>query len=93
MKGRSYQFIIKEQYSEYEPLLRKTKLPEIMSFYAQETDHILKYKLRNTGANLAREITDNNNQFNHMASTAAQYIRSYLKANYKVTDKEQCYRL
>lgn len=61
LKGRSYCFTIKEQFSEYEPLPRKTKVPEIMAFYAGEVDHILQYKPRNTGANLAREIVAYNN--------------------------------
>jgi hypothetical protein len=60
--GRSYSFIIKEQYSEYEPLPRKTRVPEIKAFYAQEVDHILLYKPRNTGSNLAREIVSKNNK-------------------------------
>lgn len=89
-KGGSYQFTIKEQYAEYEPLPRKTKVPEIKAFYEQEVDHILQYKPRNTGSNLAREIICKNNKQNHKAGTAANYIRPYLKQNYDVHDKEWC---
>lgn len=88
--GRSYCFNIKEQYAEYEPLPRKTKYVEVASFYANEVDCILKYKPRNTGANLAREIIDKNNQWDHKEGTAANYIRPYLKKNYTITDKEWC---
>lgn len=90
LKGRSYCFHIKEQYAEYEPLPRKADRETIMAFYAKEVDHILLYKPRNTGANLAREIVHYNNQQNHKETTAANYIRPYLKANYTVHDKEWC---
>ena len=40
---------------------RKNQVQEIFNFYANEVDNILKYKPRNTGANLAREIVDKNN--------------------------------
>lgn len=75
---------------EYEPMPRKSKLPEIMKFYANEVDHILTYKPRNTGANLAREIVAYNNQYNHKDGTAMNYIRPYLKKNYTVSNKEWC---
>lgn len=90
IRGRSYCFIIKEQYSEYEPLPRKTKYQEAMDFYISEVDHILQYKPRNTGSNLAREITAKNNKFKHRDTTAANYIRPYLKKNYTVKDREWC---
>lgn len=51
-KGHTYQFNVKEQYSEYEPMPRKNKAPEIIAFYGTEVDHILQYKPRNTGSNL-----------------------------------------
>jgi hypothetical protein len=41
LRGRSYCFNIKKQYQEYEPMPRKTKTPEMMAFYEQETDHIV----------------------------------------------------
>lgn len=90
-KGRSYQFIIKEQYCEYEPLPRKSKVPEMRAFYENEADHILKYKPRNTGANIAREINAYNNKYEHAEGTIANYIRPYLKANYAINEKEWCY--
>ena len=90
LKGRTYCFNIKEQYAEYEPLPRKGDREAAMQFYAKEVDHILLYKPRNTGANLAREITFFNNQYNHQDVTAANYIRPYLKENYTVHDKEWC---
>lgn len=90
LKGRSYQFNIKEQYCEYEPLPRKTKSPEIQAFYAQETDHIVQYKKRNTGSNIAREIVSKNNKYNHAISTATHYICPYLKKNYEVGEREWC---
>jgi len=90
MKGRSYNFHIKEIITEYEPLPRKTKMEEIVKFYEQEVDHILQYKPRNTGSNLAREIVAKNNKQNHKEGTAANYIRPYLKANYTVSDREWC---
>lgn len=90
LKGRSYQFHIKEQYQEYEPMPRKTKAPEIKAFYEQEAEHILTYKPRNTGANLAREIIDKNNKYNHAVGTAANYIKPFLKMNYEVGEREWC---
>lgn len=90
LKGRSYIFIIKQQYAEYEPLPRKNKSQEISQFYADETDHILKYKQRNTAANLAREITTYNNKYKHAEGTAENYIRPYLKTNYAVKAKAWC---
>ena len=89
-KGRVYMFNIKEQYAEYEPMPRKTQFKEIYNFYANEVDNILQDKPRNTGSNLAREICDTNNQYNHQESTAASYIRPYLKENYVVCDKTWC---
>lgn len=90
LKGRSYQFNIKYQYAEYEPLERKKKRPEIEAFYEKETDHIIQYKSRNTGANIAREIVDKNNKYNHSISTASHYIGPYLKMNYEVGEREWC---
>lgn len=90
MNGRNYRILIKEQYMEYEPLPKKSKVPEIKEFYAKEVDHILQYKKRNTGSNLAREIVACNNKQNHKEGTAANYIRPYLKENYTVSDKEWC---
>lgn len=90
LKGRSYQFHIKEQYQEYEPMPRKTRMPEIKAFYEQEAEHILTYKPRNTGANLAREIIDKNNKYNHAVGTAANYIKPFLKKNYEVGEREWC---
>lgn len=90
MNGRGYNIVIKQQYSDYEPLPRKTKIPEIIKFYEDEVDHILQYKPRNTGSNLAREIVNHNNKHNHKEGTAANYIRPHLKKNYTVSDKEWC---
>ena len=90
LKGRTYCFTVKEQYQEYEPMPRKNQCKEAMEFYAKEVDHILKYKPRNTGSNLAREIVAKNNQQNHKETTAANYIRPYLKKNYEVGEREWC---
>ena len=90
LKGRSYQFHIKKQYQEYEPMPRKTKAPEIKAFYEQGAEHILSYKPRNTGANLAREIIDKNNKYNHAVGTAANYIKPFLKKNYEIGEREWC---
>lgn len=90
LKGRSYQFHIKEQYQEYEPMPRKSKTPEIQAFYEQEAEHILTYKPRNTGANLAREIIDKNNKYHHAVGTAANYIKPFLKKNYEIGEREWC---
>lgn len=89
-EGHAYTFNIKEQYCEYEPIPRKTKFKEISDFYAKETDSILAYKPRNTGANVAREICNINNQYDHKPTTAANYIRPYIKKNYLIQDKEWC---
>lgn len=91
IKGRNYRILVKEQYMEYEPLPKKSRVPEIKAFYEKEVDHILTYKKRNTGSNLAREIVACNNKQNHKEGTAANYIRPYLKTNYTVKDKEWCY--
>lgn len=89
-KGTPHIITIKEQYAEYEPLPRKTKVPEIKAFYEAETDHILQYKPLNTGANVAREIEAKNNKYNHKDGTIANYIRPYIKARYEVNDKVWC---
>lgn len=90
-KGHSYNFIIKEQYCEYEPLPKKKDTAKIKAFYENEADHILQYKPRNTGANIAREINVCNNIYEHAEGTIANYIRPYLKANYAINEKEWCY--
>lgn len=89
-QGRGYKVQVKKQYMEYDQLPRKSKVPEIQAFYEAETDHILQYKPRNTGANIAREIEAKNNKFNHKDGTIAHYVRPYLKKNYYVDDKEWC---
>lgn len=89
-KGVPHVITIKEQRCEYEPLPRKTKVPEIKKFYYAETDHILKYKPRNTGANVAREINKYNNVYHHAEGTIANYIRPHIKANYVIDDKQWC---
>lgn len=58
--------------------------------YETEADHILKYKPRNTGTNIAREIQRHNNIYEHAEGTIANYIRPYIKANYSISDKEWC---
>ena len=90
IQGRGYCFVIKEQYAEYEPLPRKAKLPEMRAFYEEETDHIIQYKPCNTGLNIAREIVDKNNKYNHALNTATHYIRPYLKKNYTIGEREWC---
>lgn len=90
-QGMPHIITIKEQYCEYESLPRKSKVPEMRAFYESEADHILQYKPRNTGANIAREINTYNNKYEHAEGTIANYIRPYLKANYSISDKEWCY--
>lgn len=90
LKGRTYQFHIREQYQEWRPLPKKSKVPEIKAFYEGETDHILQYKPRNTGANIAREISCYNNKYEHAKGTMANYIRPYLKTNYIIDDRQWC---
>ena len=90
LKGRSYQFHIKEQYSEYEDFPKKKDVKAIKAFYEAETDHILQYKPLNTGANVAREIEAKNNKYNHKDGTIANYIRPYIKARYEINDKVWC---
>ena len=87
-QGRSTIFFIKEIYETYIPLPRKTKAKEIAQFYHEETEHLIKYKPLNTGSNIAREIIDTDNRYNHKEDTAARYVRSGLKENYKVADEK-----
>lgn len=89
-KGRSYQFHITEQYCDYVPLGKKKDVAEMTAFYEQETDHIIQYKPRNSGSNIAREIVYHNNKYNHAEGTVANYIRPYLKAAYYIDDKQWC---
>lgn len=89
-KGIPHIIIIKEQYCDYEPLPRKSKIPEIKAFYEQETEHIITYKPRNTGSNIAREISKQNNKYKHAEGTIANYIRPILKRNYVVGEREWC---
>lgn len=91
-EGRCNYYIIIEEYGELQPLPRKKKSQEIKEFYAEETEHIIQYKPRNTGANIAREIVDKNNKYSHAEGTAANYIRPILKEDYKLSDKKDwCY--
>ena len=90
MRGRSYIFIIKVQYSEYEPMPGKNKAEQIQVFYIKKTDEILDYKSRNTGANIAREIEQTDNKYNHATGSMENYIKPYLKVNYYVDDKQWC---
>lgn len=88
-KGTPHIITIKEQYCEYEPLLKKaSKVPEMTAFYEQETDHIIQYKPRNSGSNIARQIVYHNNKYNHAEGTIANYIRPYLRAAYYIDDKQ-----
>lgn len=87
MCGRSYIFVIKAQHSEYEPMPGKNKVERIQAFYTKKTDKILDYKPRNTGTNIAQEIEQADNKYNHATGTMENYIRPYLKANYCVDDK------
>lgn len=67
---------------------RKNKAPEIATFYGAEVDHILQYKPRNTGSNLARKIASKNNRYSHKKGTAENYIWPYLKENYEIGNRE-----
>ena len=89
-EGRSICYIIEEEYGELAPLPRKSKTKEIQAFYANEADHILTYKPRNTGTNIAREIEHCNNKYEHATGTIANYIRPYLKKNYTVDNRQWC---
>lgn len=90
LKGRSYQFHIKKQYCDYVPLVKKKDMAEMTAFYEQETDHIITYKPRNTGSNIAREIAAFNNKYEHAEGTIANYIRPVLKRNYAIGEREWC---
>ena len=90
MQGRSYIFNIKEQFMEYEPIPRKDKTKDIKEYYIFTTDAILSEKPRNTGANVAREITATNNKYNHATGTVENYIRPHIKENYFINDKQWC---
>lgn len=70
---------------------RKNKTKEISKFYEDEAKHIIKYKPRNTSTNIAREINDMNNKYNHKVETIAKYIRPFVKENYIIDEKEWCY--
>ena len=80
---------ILEQYEEYEPLPRKSRVEEIKKFYTKETDNILQHNPWNTGANIAREITATNNKYNHAEGTAANYVRPILKSEYIVVEAKE----
>ena len=90
MHGRHYIFIIKAQCSEYESMFGKNKAEQIQAFYIKKTDEILDYKPRSIGTNIAREIGQTDNKYNHATGTMENYIRLYLKANYYVDDKQWC---
>lgn len=90
MAKRGYCIEIKQQLCEYEPMPRKSKMPEMLAFYEQETDHIIQYKPRNTGSNIAREIAAHNNKYEHAEGTIANYIRPVLKRNYAIGEREWC---
>lgn len=88
-EGRCNYYIIIKEYGELQPLPRKKKSQEMKQFYAKETEHIIQYKPRNTGVNIAREIVDKNNKYSHAEGTAANYIRPILKEEYMVSDKKE----
>ena len=90
MRGRRYIFIIKAQYSEYESMFGKDKAEQIQAFYTKKIDEILDYKSRSTGTNIAREIGQTDNKYNHATGSMENYIKPYLKANYCIDDKQWC---
>ena len=90
MRSRRYIFIIKTQYSKYESTFSKNKAEQIQAFYIKKTDEILDYKSRSTGTNIAREIEQTDNKYNHAIGSMKNYIKPYLKANYYVDDKQWC---
>ena len=88
-EGRRNIFIVQEEYSELQPLPRKSKTEEMEKFYAGETDNIIQHNPWNTGANIAREITATNNKYNHAEGTAANYVRPILKADYIIAEAKE----
>lgn len=81
--GRKCIVRINQQYDEYEPLPRKTKMKEINSFYYQKTKEEVKKSPWNSGSNIARNIIYNDdNMFNHAESTMVNHIRPIIKSNF-----------
>ena len=89
MRGRSYIFIIKAQYSEYESMFGKNKAKQIQAFYIKKTDEILDYKSRSTGTNIAREIGQTDNKYNHAIGSMENYIKPYKACKYQLKKEEQ----
>lgn len=82
-EGRCYNFIIYEQFAEYEPLPRKNKKPEIIQFYREQVVQEVQEQPWNTGSNIARNIQHKgHNQYEHKVDTMANYIRPIIKEVY-----------
>ena len=87
-EGRAIFYNVTEVYAEYQPMPRKTKRDEIITFYRNETHKIVDYDPWNTGSNVARRILDKENRYIHSEGTAANYVRPILKEDYLRIDEE-----
>lgn len=87
--GRGYCIDIKEQYLEYEPLQRKSKVPEMETYYYGQTRDEVEKQPWNTGSNISRNIIANNkNIYNHAEATIANYVRPIIKHNFSKEDAQ-----
>lgn len=85
--GHTQYYVIHEIYSDYEPLPRKQKDPsylkDMTEFYANKTRDYVAIEPYNTGTNIARNITNFDNRYEHKVGTAAKYVRPVLKEEYE----------
>lgn len=88
-KGTSQVYNIKEIYAEWEPLPSKKDKKNILSYYSQETENIIKKDKFTTGSQLARDIRKLDNfSFTHKEGTSANYCRTVLKSEYEIVERE-----
>ncbi len=79
-------FIASEIYAEYQPLPRVRNKEEIQQFYKEKTEEIVEVQPINTGSNIARMVTSNDNKYNHAEVTATRYIRPIINEEYDKTN-------
>ena len=80
-EGNYKYYIITKELKPYEPF--KKKSIRAIKFYEEQTSEIVKKEPLQTGINIARNVIEFNNKFNHKQDTAARYVRPILKSKYQ----------
>ena len=88
-EGKYIYYIITKELKPYEPF--KKKSIRAIKFYEEQTSEIVKKEPLQTGINIARNVIEFNNKFNHKQDTAARYVRPILKSKYQKGKNVWCY--